>query len=490
MAVNRAYDLGRASDPGRRRGKENEDRLDAYEPQDHGQWTRKGALFVVADGMGGPQAGGVASDRAVRKVIEDYYYGAPTQAPKESLAQAVKAANAALVQLGKENPDWKDMGSTVVVAAVRGDELFVGNKGDSRALLFRPGQPPRQLSVDHTAAAEKVRKGAMTEEEARHSPESHQLMHRLGKVTDLESDLVGPEKLLTGDVLVLCTDGLYTQLSAEEIQDVVLRFPAQEAADKLVARARSGPGTDNSSVIVVKWLGAAAAAAMRAAPAGAHKGGGIPWVPVALALVAIAAVVTGIALRSRSAPRAPTPTAVMPSPAAGTPTQVEILLATATPRAGLAGPTSTLVPTATRIPATNTPVPTNTPRAPSYPAPQLQEPPEGAGVSGDTIHLRWTWPRRLGADEHFDLWAWSRGEPEKANQWLDSSDVNIYPPGSVGVKLWKVRVVKGEPGKAGAQIMSPWSETRSFDYKGAAQNAPTNTPRPRNTPVPRDTSAP
>ncbi len=490
MAGNRSYDLGKSSDPGRK-AKENEDRLDVYEPQDHGQKTRKGALFVVADGMGGPEAGGVASDRAVRKLTEEYYYGAPTLEPRESLERAVKAANAALIQLGKENPDWKNMGSTVVAAAIRGDELYVANKGDSRGILFRPGQAPIRLSVDHTAAAEMVRRGEMTEEEAARSRVSHQLSHRLGKVSAVEAELMGPETLLPGDVLILCTDGLYTQLSLPEIQDVVTRFPAQEAADKLVARAKSGPGTDNISVIVVKWLGAdgaVAAAQVKAKPDRRI----LPLVAAGVVIVGAAALLILRAL-SGTGPAAPSTPATTALPAGGTPTAAEILLATATSRPGISGPTSTLAPaptsppTMTPLPPTVTRVPTRDMAAPQYSAPALMEPADGADVSGRAIHFRWSWPSQLRPDEYFDLWAWPRGEAERALQGLKSMDATVDLPGGVGVYFWKVRVVRGEIGRPGTVALSPWSAVRSFDrtrLDTGVQPEPTSTVAPSETPIP------
>ncbi|MBM4431960.1 MAG: serine/threonine-protein phosphatase, partial [Chloroflexi bacterium] len=122
------YQVGKASDSGRRRT-ENEDRLDAYEPPDQELLRRKGSLYVVADGMGGHEAGGVASDRAVRKLVDEYYHGASVVGAREGLQHAVEAANAEVFRLSVQNPQWSGMGTTIVAAVVHGDALHVANVG-------------------------------------------------------------------------------------------------------------------------------------------------------------------------------------------------------------------------------------------------------------------------------------------------------------------------------------------------------------------------
>jgi len=480
MAMGRAYDVGRATDPGRKRS-ENEDRLDAFEPQDQGQQAQKGALYVVADGMGGHEAGAVASDRVVRKTIDEYYYGAPNLQVREGLERAIQVANAEAYRLGQENPDWAGMGATVVAAVLRGEELQVANVGDSRAILFRPGAEPRQLSVDHTFVSEQVRLGKISAEEAARSPRRHQITRSLGRRPDVAVELAPLEKFRPGDVLVLCSDGLTDMVTSGEIRELVLGYPAQQAADKLVALANDHGGADNISVIVVKAPGGAIQPpAGRAATSKEGKTRGIPWVPLAVGVIAV----TGIALVLKLALGGRKPPTILPTPTrvGTTPSVSEVLLPTLTPKGMAVEPTSTLVPTDTPVPATPTPRPTNTATRPAYSAPELQEPNHGAKVKGDTIPLRWSWKGELRNDEYFDLWVWPVGEPEKANQLLKASVVSIYPPGGVGVYRWKVRIVRGDPGKPGAVILSDWSQVRQFDYQGKSGAAPTGasaTPMPR-----------
>jgi len=216
----------------------------------------------------------------------------------------------------------------------------------------------------------------------------------------------------------------------------------------------------------------------------------LPWGPMALLAVAAVVLVGAYKLLPIVAKPAPTPTAT-PVPAISTPVPTvipspsEVLLPTSTPTSP-GGPTSTLVPTQTGVPLTSTPAATNTQKVTvSYPPPELQEPAEGAGIKGDTIHLRWSWSRELKADEYFDLWVWPKGEAERALQGTRSTDMSIYPPGGVGVYYWKVRVARVEPGKPGTVPLGDWSPTYSFDYKGKSGGSaePTREPGPQPEPT-------
>ena len=487
MAANSLYELGKATDRGRKRA-ENEDRLDVFEPQDRGQLAQKGSLYIVADGMGGHEAGAVASDRIVRKIIDEYYYGAPNLGVREGLEHAIHVANVETFRLATQKPDWSGMGATVVAAIVRGDEVQVANVGDSRALLFRPGDKPRQLSVDHTYVGELMREGKMTPEEALHSPRRHQITRALGRRPDVAVELAPPERFLPGDALVLCSDGLSDMLSNKEMEAVVVQFPAQEAANKLVAQANARGGVDNISVIVLKRPGVPPPPVGMPAQA-QKKPTPVRWILALLGLVAVSILLFATAkfFLPGAGKKTPTPVSVSPTISV-VPGVAETLFPTPTPTRAAAGPTSTLLPTETPKPATatptstRTPTPTLTPKGPIYPAPMLLEPADGTSISGQTIHLRWSWSGTLKTGEWFDLWVWPRGEVERPNQLLRSADVSVYPPGGVGVYYWKVRLVKGEPGKPEAVPLSDWSEVRSFDYQGVSAPPPTARP-PRNTPL-------
>jgi len=207
-----------------------------------------------------------------------------------------------------------------------------------------------------------------------------------------------------------------------------------------------------------------------------------------LPLVAVAALlVAGVALLLPRITQKPAgmakPTIVVPT-VTMVPTAGEVVLPAVTRTAPLV-PTATLIPIATLVPAytsvTPMAVPTVVPTISAlYVAPRLLQPADGAGFNENVIQLRWQWSGTLQADEWFDVWVWPRGETERGYTILKEDTTTIVPPGGVGVYFWKVRIVRGKPG-AMTGVLSPWSETRSLDYKGppagsqptAAQPVPT-----------------
>jgi protein phosphatase len=374
-----------------------------------------------------------------------------------------------------QNPQWSGMGATVVTAIVHGELVHVANVGDSRALLFRRGQAPRQLSVDHTYVADQVRQGKMSAQEAMRSPHRHGLTRSLGRRPDVAVEMISPEHIQPGDAVVLCSDGLTDMLTADEIGAVVAQFPGQEAADKLVALANARGGVDNISVIVLQWAGVPDADRETSMPA-PEKASSVRWSLLVLALLAVVVLILAVrffglgSLEGKSSAPA-TPTIVR-----------ETLFPTAGPT-HTAGATSTLLPTRTSLPPTATR--TMGPTREMYVTPVLLEPAPVSDVSGRTVRLRWRWEGQLKENEWFDLWMWPRGEGERSIHWTKSSEEDLGPPGGVGVYFWKVRVVRGTPGKPEPVALSSWSETRSFDYKGIAV-PPTTGPTvalPTKTPV-------
>ncbi|MFN2241164.1 MAG: protein phosphatase 2C domain-containing protein, partial [Anaerolineae bacterium] len=154
-------EVGLSSDRGPSRDL-NEDSLDYYIPPNEARERSKGAIFVVADGMGGHQAGEVASKEAVRKVIEQYYAG-PADDPAESLARAVSAANHLVYQHASSDPAKSGMGTTLVAAAIIGSEVHVANVGDSRAYAINR-DTITQITRDHSWVEEQIEAGILTRE--------------------------------------------------------------------------------------------------------------------------------------------------------------------------------------------------------------------------------------------------------------------------------------------------------------------------------------
>ena len=240
-------DVAQLTDVGRKR-EHNEDNMAYVIPKDPQVMAKKGALFIVADGMGGHAAGEVASEIAV-DTVSSMYYQDDSDDLAVSLMHAIKRANASIHQRAAENMSRSGMGTTCVTAVLRGDMAYVANVGDSRAYFIRNGQV-RQVSQDHSWVAEQVRAGILTEDQARTHAQRNVITRCLGTQADVEIDVFA-EPLQEGDSLVLCTDGLSGLVSDEDLQRIVNQFVPQESVYHLVERANENGGPDNITAIVV-----------------------------------------------------------------------------------------------------------------------------------------------------------------------------------------------------------------------------------------------
>lgn len=238
------------SDKGGR--EENEDDAGIVEPNDPAEIDKKGNLYIVADGVGGRVAGEVASQTAV-EIISHEYYVQDAADIEASLRSAFKAANRRIYEMASQE-ERGGMGTTCACAVLRGKDLYVAHVGDSRVYLYH-NEKMIQLTEDHSRVAELVKIGALTPEQARTSPYKHVITRCLGTAPDVEVDTRRWE-IAPGDILVLCTDGLYNQISEGELATTIVTFPPEEACQRLVQLANRGDGSDNVTVIVVKVEGA------------------------------------------------------------------------------------------------------------------------------------------------------------------------------------------------------------------------------------------
>ena len=213
--------------------------------------ARKGALFIVADGMGGHAAGEVASEIAV-DAVTNVYYQDDSDDVATSLLNAIKRANGLIHQRAAENMLRSGMGTTCVAAVLCGNMAYIANVGDSRAYLVRGGQV-RQISQDHSWVAEQVRAGLLTEEQARTHAQRNVITRCLGTQADVEID-VFPEPLEENDALVLCTDGLSGLISDTDILRTIEQAAPQESVYHLIEQANENGGPDNITAIVVRVL--------------------------------------------------------------------------------------------------------------------------------------------------------------------------------------------------------------------------------------------
>jgi protein phosphatase len=237
------------TDPGLVRG-HNEDFVVVYEPPTADDRQRHGSLYIVADGVGGADAGEVASQYASERTM--HHYLATTEEPNlgARLLEAMQAANTDLRRLAADRDDSRRMATTMVAAVVRDGRAYIGNVGDSRAYLRHDGALT-QVTRDQSLVARLVEEGALTAEEATRYPYKNVILYSLGSERRPPIDLFEVD-LAEGDLLLLCSDGLIRHVDDAEIDELLVREAPEAAAERLVALARERGGEDNITVAVVQ----------------------------------------------------------------------------------------------------------------------------------------------------------------------------------------------------------------------------------------------
>lgn len=211
-------------------------------------------LFLVADGMGGQERGELASGMAAEIIPQVIHERLAAQQPADQVVrEALARANSAIVQAGKAQPEGRRMGTTAVLALHCNNQCYVAGLGDSRAYLIRQGRV-EQLTVDHSVAQALVSSGALTPEEARHSPYQHVLHKFLGCANMMEGAEVRPFSPEAGDRLLLGSDGLTNHVNEQDLIEGPRQFPdPQEWADHLVRTALERGSRDNVTCVVVAF---------------------------------------------------------------------------------------------------------------------------------------------------------------------------------------------------------------------------------------------
>ncbi|MGI8428061.1 MAG: Stp1/IreP family PP2C-type Ser/Thr phosphatase, partial [Solirubrobacteraceae bacterium] len=230
----RAAETTWKTDTGRQR-RDNEDSALARAP-----------VFVVADGMGGAQAGEVAS----RIAIEAFEQGLPDSGTaEERLALRARQANQLIHERSRAEQEREGMGTTLTAAYLHDTELAIAHVGDSRAYLFRDGSLGR-LTKDHTLVGALVDEGKLTEEQAAEHPQRSIITRALGPEASVEVD-TWSYPVRAGDVLLLCSDGLTSMISDERIAAILsAATELRDAADDLIAGANDAGGRDNITVVL------------------------------------------------------------------------------------------------------------------------------------------------------------------------------------------------------------------------------------------------
>lgn len=213
--------------------------------------AREQGLLVLADGLGGHAAGEVAAEIAIASVRATVARVAERDDPVALLDQAFAEADGAVHEHARLNPECNGMGATLVVALLRGDELALAHVGDTRAYHCREGTLVR-LTQDHSAVGRLLRAGLLDEEAARHHPARNQIDQAIGGLRTVAPEHVRVS-LIPGDVLLLCSDGLWDEVSHSDMAGILADdAPAFHLATRLVDKAIAAGGNDNATVIVYR----------------------------------------------------------------------------------------------------------------------------------------------------------------------------------------------------------------------------------------------
>ncbi|HLF76182.1 MAG TPA: protein phosphatase 2C domain-containing protein [Dehalococcoidia bacterium] len=235
------------TDTGKRRS-ENQDAVLVHDVQ-----TPEGVvhLLAVADGVGGGPGGQLASEQTLRSLTESVM-GAETQDPPEALHDGVLLANATVKSIADQKPELAGMASTLTAALVRDGRVWLANVGDSRVYLIRE-RNAWPLTYDHSWVAEQVEAGKMTPQQAAADPRRNMITRAVGSDPRMAPDVYEPLALENGDILLLCSDGLYGVVGDSELADMCSDLGPEEAVEKLVDLANERGGPDNISVVVARW---------------------------------------------------------------------------------------------------------------------------------------------------------------------------------------------------------------------------------------------
>ncbi|MBW3603362.1 MAG: Stp1/IreP family PP2C-type Ser/Thr phosphatase [Actinobacteria bacterium] len=229
------------------------------------------AVFAVADGMGGHQAGEIASDAALEPLRDIDLLDVTGPADiGDLLATAVREANTLVVERAAQDPQLEGMGTTLTAVAIREGQLHVAHVGDSRAYLLRDEEQISQLTTDHTLVERLVQEGRLSRDEAATHPQRNVITRAIGHESTVEIEVLPPITLRDGDQILLCSDGLSGPVTDERIASTLYSTPdGDEAVATLLAHANEAGGPDNITAVLVRvgarWAHATAATAATAA---------------------------------------------------------------------------------------------------------------------------------------------------------------------------------------------------------------------------------
>ncbi len=225
--------------------------------EDYVNWftnSSKQPLMILCDGMGGHRAGDVASEMAVShmgQAWKETTFSSP-ESVSVWLLDAVQKVNKLIFQKSLDFVDLDGMGTTLIAATYLNGQLVIAHVGDSRAYLYRDFQF-KQLTEDHSLVHELVKSGELTDEEARNHPQRNYITRAIGVKEKIQVDLTSMP-ILSGDLLLLCTDGLSSVLSDEDLKKVLKNWKSiDEKVTEFIDLANEAGGPDNISVLIASF---------------------------------------------------------------------------------------------------------------------------------------------------------------------------------------------------------------------------------------------
>jgi len=224
---------------------ENEDAVGSWPHED-------GLLFAVADGMGGHNAGQVASALALEVLAREMGRAPASWSAEKRLRRAVQEANLEIYYKATTVPELRGMGTTLTASALVGSTLVTAHVGDCRLYLLRQGAIT-QLTKDHTWVWEQMQYGILTEEEARTHPNRHVLSRSVGNNLIAAIDILRID-IHPGDVIAQCSDGVHGLLSESEMAELLQKGSPEVACKAIIERSRNAGGHDNLSLQVAAVL--------------------------------------------------------------------------------------------------------------------------------------------------------------------------------------------------------------------------------------------
>ena len=210
---------------------------------------------ILADGMGGHNAGEVASQNAVKLIAEEMnrLLESDEKEIPGQLSRAVSAANTGVYTMASENPIHRGMGTTVVTAFIDDGTAYVANVGDSRAYAVRDDEIV-QITTDHSVVSELVMRGTITKEEARLHPQKNIITRAVGTDKSVRTDIF-EYNYSPGDVMIICSDGLSTMLDDNRILEIIKsKKTSEDTVNSLIAAAKDEGGLDNITVICIRFI--------------------------------------------------------------------------------------------------------------------------------------------------------------------------------------------------------------------------------------------